>query len=220
MSKYLSKLDRFYPYILLSIAAIMARVNHEGIFLLSVTLSGLSCVILAARGNIWTYPLGIYNSISYAYVAYSNGLFGEVGLNLLFYVPTSTIGWFMWRKKLKNNVVLMRQLSGTKRLILLMSCIVGTILLGGGLSFIPTQNTPYIDALTNVLSVFATLLMMYRFKEQWFLYMTLNIFTIFMWSLRHAHGSEEGSMMVVMWSLYLINSIYGAIKWHMGAQKN
>ena len=60
----------------------------------------------------------------------------------------------------------------------------------------------------------------YATNEQWFLYISLNIFTVTMWSIRWCHGSPEGRMMVLMWSLYLINSFYGAIKWHQGVKRN
>lgn len=220
MLNILNKLDKFYPYLLLSIALVTSIIGKESFFLLTVTISGLLCVIMTAKGNILTYPIGLYNTLGYAYIAYNNGLFGEMALNLFFYLPTTLIGWFMWHRKLNGNTVLMRAMSDSKRAVLFASCIVTTALLGYALSFIPTQNTPYIDALTNVLSIFATLLMMYRFKEQWFLYISLNVFTVFMWSLRLSSGSEDGLMMVMMWTLYLINSIYGAVKWHIGASKN
>lgn len=216
----MGKLEKLYPYLLLFIAVLAAVAGNEPFFLLTVTFSGLLCVILAARGNIWTYPVGIYNTVAYAYISYINGLYGEMGLNLLFFLPTSVAGWFLWRDKIKDHVVLMRRLSGKNRMWLLVACVACTGLLGLALSFIATQKTPYIDALTNVLSVAATFLMMYRFQEQWFLYISLNIFTVTMWSIRWFHGSPEGRMMVLMWSLYLINSFYGAIKWHQGVKRN
>jgi nicotinamide mononucleotide transporter len=221
MPALLKKLDTYYPYLMLFITALICLVNRETIFLTSIALAGVLCVILAARGNIWNYVIGIYNATAYAYVAYLNGLYGEMGLNLFFFLPTAIVGWFLWRKKLsRGSTVLMRRLSMLHRSALFIACIILTILTGFLLSLIPTQNTPYIDALTNVLSIIATLLMMYRFQEQWFLYITLNIFTIFMWFLRMSAGSGEGSAMLLMWSIYLINSIYGAIKWHIGVKAN
>jgi nicotinamide mononucleotide transporter len=41
--------------------------------------------------------------------------------------------------------------------------------LGLVLAMNPDQNTPFIDAATNVLSIIATFLMMWRFKGQWLL---------------------------------------------------
>lgn len=213
-------LDKLYPYILLFTVSVVAAAARESFFLFTVTFSGLLCVILAARGNIGTYPVGLYNCVAYAYVAYTNGLYGEMGLNLLFFVPTSIAGWFLWKNKMKDRVVLMRCMSATKRVWLFVACAVCTVGLGLALSLIDTQKTPYIDALTNVLSVAATFLMMYRFQEQWFLYISLNVFTVLMWSIRWFQGSPEGRMMVLMWALYLVNSFYGAVKWHLGAQKN
>jgi nicotinamide mononucleotide transporter len=89
--------------------------------------------------------------------------------------------------------------------------------LGFGLSFIPEQNTAYIDAATNILSVAATILMMMRFREQWVCYIVLNVLTIIMWSIRAANGSPDGLLMIVMWSAYLINAVYGFYNWTKGA---
>ncbi len=47
---------------------------------ITVYLTGVLCVVLAAKGNIWNYAFGIYNSIGYAWLSYQNGLYGEVML--------------------------------------------------------------------------------------------------------------------------------------------
>jgi nicotinamide mononucleotide transporter len=127
----------------------------------------------------------------------------------------------MWKKKMQNtDTVIMRKFDNKKRGLIFIVCIVLTLLCSVMLNKIPGQNTAYLDGLTTVLSVAAIILMMYRFQEQWFLYITLNIFTIIMWSIRMANGSDEGSSMVTMWTIYLLNSIYGYIKWNIGAKRN
>jgi len=40
-----------------------------------------------------------------------------------------------------------------------------------------------------------------------------------MWALRIADGSPEGPLMVVMWSAYLVNSVYGFYNWTKGARQ-
>ncbi len=185
----------------------------DSIFGLSVFISGVLCVVLAAKGSIWTYIFGMYNTFGYAYMSYTNGLFGEMGLNLFFFAPTNVIGLMMWRKKMEENVVIMRELANKYRVITGIVCIVGIVATGFLLSLIKGQNTPYIDATTNTLSIIATVLMMYRYKEQWILYIILNIFTIIMWSIRMANGSPEGMLMIVMWSSYLVNAVYGYYNW-------
>ena len=113
----------------------------------------------------------------------------------------------------------MRQLAWPRRLFIAVICIVCTIGLGLLLRLNPNQNTPFIDATTNVLSVVATFLMMWRYKEQWLLYIVLNIVTIVMWTLRLMAGAESGNVMVLMWSLFLLNAVFGYWRWHMGAKR-
>lgn len=64
----------------------------------------------------------------------------------------------------------MRQMGLQGLLVVGLICVAGCLLLGFGLSFIPGQNSPYIDAMTTVLSIVATILMVRRFKEQWLVY--------------------------------------------------
>lgn len=202
-----------------TVAIILTVIWKDTIFGLSVFISGVLCVVLAAKGNIWTYIFGMYNSFGYAYLAYTNGLFGEMGLNLFFFVPMNIIGFVIWRMRMTENIVEMRGLNIKGKLLTTIVCLSGTISLGFAISLIPGQNTPYIDATTNVLSIVATVLMVWRYKEQWLLYIVLNIFTIIMWSIRTMAGSSDGAMMIVMWSAYLINAVYGYYNWNKGSKQ-
>src|SRR5690606_39277227 len=73
------------------------------LFDLTVFLSGILCVGLIAVGRREGYLLGLYNSLAYAILAYGNGLYGEVYLNLLFFVPTGVIGFFIWRRHTRSE---------------------------------------------------------------------------------------------------------------------
>ena len=192
----------------------------EGIFDLSIFLSGILCVGLIAIGRREGYLIGLYNSLSYAILAYGNGLYGEVYLNLFFFIPTGILGYIMWRQHITSGkTVIMRQLTWTWRAYIAAISLVATIALGLLLGLNPNQNTPFIDATTNVLSIIATFLMMWRYKEQWTLYILLNIITIIMWILRTRAGGDAGDMMILMWSLFLLNAVFGSWRWHVGAKR-
>jgi nicotinamide mononucleotide transporter len=212
--------DRIWLGFLLVAGLGLSLVLAESLFDITVSLSGILCVGLIAIGRREGYLIGLYNSLAYAILAYSNGLFGEMYLNLLFFVPTGIIGYIMWKRHTgKNETVIMRQLNGRQRVVTALICVVGTIGLGALLGLNPQQNTPFVDAGTNVLSVVATFLMMGRCKEQWILYITLNVLTITMWTLRLLAGSESGGLMILMWSLFLLNAIFGSWRWHRGAMQ-
>ena len=41
-----------------------------------------------------------------------------------------------------------------------------------------------------------------------------------MWTSRTIAGSQDGAMMIVMWSAYLINAVYCYYTWSKGAKEN
>jgi len=215
-----SRVDSLWLTFLVVAGSTLSMVLATTAFDMSVSLSGILCVGLIAIGRREGYLIGLYNSLSYAIVAYGNGLYGEVYLNLLFFVPTGVIGYFMWcRHTMQDQTVAMRQLGWSQRFVVAGICIACTVGLGVLLSLNSRQNTPFVDATTNVLSVVATLLMMWRYKEQWMLYILLNMVTIFMWILRVMVGGESGELMVMMWLIFLLNAVFGCWRWHTGSKK-
>ena len=202
------------------IAIALTVLMKDSLFGFTVFITGVLCVVFAAKGNLTTYAFGMYNTFGYAYLAYVNGLFGEVMLNLLFFVPMNVIGFLMWRNHRDGGKLSMRQMDARGLLLVAVVCVLGSVLLGFGLSFIPGQNSPYIDAVTTVLSVVATMLMVKRFKEQWLVYIVLNMFTVLLWAIRTLEGSPDGVLMIVMWSAYLINAVYGYYNWNKGAKES
>jgi len=214
-----NRIDLAWIALLTVVGSILSAVLATALFDLSVFLSGLLCVGLIAIGRREGYLIGLYNSLSYSILAYGNGLYGEVYLNLLFFVPTGMVGYVMWKRHMtQGKTVVIRQLSWPRRALIAAGCIVGTLGLGLVLRLNPNQNTPFIDATTNVLSVMATFLMMWRYKEQWLLYIVLNVTSIVMWFLRFRAGGESGDLMVLMWSLFLLNALFGYWRWHMGTK--
>ncbi|MEK4849150.1 nicotinamide riboside transporter PnuC [Paenibacillus sp. FSL H7-0756] len=201
------------------IAVVFTVISKDSFFGFTVFITGVLCVVLTAKGKLASYGFGMYNTFGYAYLAYINGLFGEVMLNLLFFVPMNIVGFYMWKRNMQGGKLSMRQMKAGGVVLTIGICIAGALLLGYSLSFIPGQNSPYIDALTTVLSVVATILMVRRFKEQWLVYIVLNMFTVLLWVIRTIEGSGEGLLMIVMWSAYLINAVYGYYNWNKGAKE-
>ena len=214
------RLDRVWLVFLVVSGGALSAYLAGSVFDATVSLSGILCVGLIAVGRREGYLIGLYNSLSYSILAYDNGLYGEVYLNLFFFVPTGVIGYVMWcRHTRQDRPVEMRQLGWPQRFIVAAICIACTVGLGLLLGLNPRQNTPFIDATTNVLSVVATFLMMWRYKEQWLLYILLNIVTIGMWFLRFRAGGAAGDLMILMWSLFLLNALFGYWRWHMGTKR-
>lgn len=203
-----------------AVAIVLTVLWKDNLFGFTVFITGILCVVFAAKGNILTYVFGMYNTFGYAWLAYTNHLFGEMGLNLLFFVPMNVVGFIMWKKHMNaEQEVTMLAMNGKQTAGVILGCLAGILLMGGGLALIPSQNTPFVDAATNILSIAATILMVKRYREQWLIYIILNVFTVIMWIIRTVNQSPDGPLMIVMWSAYLINAVYGLYNWTKGSRQ-
>lgn len=183
-------------------------------------LTGIICVILTAKGNIWCYAWGLINSILYAYIGYINGYYGEFLLNALYYVPMQIFGYYMWKKHMdtETDTVEFRKLNKRDIVKVTVAILVGIMIWGEGLRRIGGE-LPYIDGTTNVLSFVAMILSIKRYAEQWILWIIINIISVGMWAYAMTNGSDNIATLL-MWSVYLGNSIWGYIKWAKGSKEN
>jgi nicotinamide mononucleotide transporter len=187
---------------------------------LSALLAGGASVILTTRGSMWNFPLTIYNTIVYAFLAYKNHLYADVASDIFLAIPINIIGLINWKKKQNGKTVKMKKLNVKKicALVLFIAVLMG--LTGFALSFIKTQNNPYLDGFTFIISNAARILKSLRYREQWLFYTIQNIFMVAKWIRRFLAKASDSKMMVLMWSAYLLNSVYAWHVWTKGAKKD
>lgn len=176
------------------------------------SVTGVLCVVLVAKGNIWNYFFGLINVSLYAYVSFKATAYGDAALNALYYLPMQFVGYFAWRKRIDDVQVKARRLSSNQRILVAAVCIALTI----GLGFILRacgDGQPFKDSTTTVLSIVAQALMAMAFMEQWVLWIMTNLISIAMWVIFAVQGKHHAAVMVLMWSFYLMNSINGLRVW-------
>ena len=191
---------------------IVSLILGDSIMGISSAISGIVCVVLTARGKISAYYFGVINCILYSIIAYQQTLYGETLLNTCYYLPLQFIGFKVWKKHLnKNFTVKPISLSFNEKIILLIIIISGTSCLG-----LILQNygdkIPFIDAFTTVASVIAMTLSAKRYSEQWYIWISINILSIYMWANRYLSNGENIATFM-MWIVFLLNSFYGLYKW-------
>ncbi len=177
------------------------------------SLTGMLSVILVAKRRISNYYYGLINIVLYAWLSWQQRYYGEVMLNLLYYFPTQFVGIWLWRKHQtaqNSGEVRVRWLTAKERVLWSAIAFVGTIAYGWFLARI-SGNLPYTDSFTTVLSIVATVLMLQRVPEQWILWILVDIATIALWI--RAYETGGGISMVIMWSAYLVNAVYGLLIW-------
>ncbi|MBR4830237.1 MAG: nicotinamide mononucleotide transporter [Bacilli bacterium] len=186
----------------------------------SMLFSGLLCAYLASEGKKINYIFGFISYILMGYVAFKNNLFGIFFFYIFIFAPLQIKGFATWGKNLnRKNDVKVREFTLSNSIIITLSCIAGSLLLGYILTLIPTQRLAFMDATSNCINLCGIILMILRFKEAWWLWLINNIIDLVIWIITVVHGGD-GSTMVLLVSIgYLLINIYGIIKWSIAAKK-
>lgn len=178
-------------------------------------ITGVICVVMVAKGNIFNYLFGLINVTLYGYISYKAALYGDAVLNILYYLPMQFVGWFIWIKRRDNPesvTVTSRVMNGKQRVMLGFLSFVLVVLVGFCLKYL-NDPQPFKDSATTVLSVIAMFLMVRAYMEQWVLWVVVNVISVIMWIIAFINGEMHSMLMVIMWIFYLTNSINGWYTW-------
>ena len=171
-------------------------------------IAGILCVVFVSKGKISNYFFGLIFAYTYFYVSWGSNFLGEMNTALYVYIPSQFIGYFMWKQNMQNDngskSVVAKALTPKGWAILLVSVAIGTLCFVQALKAAGGSSTE-LDGLTTIITVAAQLLMILRYREQWLLWIVLNVLSILLWKGQPA--------MYLMYSAYLLNSLYGYYNW-------
>ena len=183
----------------------------SGVWSLVSGLCGIFSVVLCAQGNILYYFFGFAQVITYTYLCVLEHFYAEIAMNV-FYFVTMIYGVFVWCRQLKSgteekNKVQTRQLRRNTFIRMSLVCILLSALCGWLLSRYTDDPQPYLDAFTTVPALFAQILMILVYREQWHLWMIVNVLAFFMWL-------KAGDYCIaVQYIFWCANCIYGYYHW-------
>ena len=173
-------------------------------------ISGVISVVLCAKGKISFYFIGFVQTITYLILAWQNKFYGEV-LENIFYLVTMVWGIFVWKKNMQKNDdgttdVKAKKFSVLQWILSVVGTVIATVIMGYFLDKIGS-NQAYLDSATNVMAIFAQLLMVWRYREQWIWWVVIDIICIVMWF------TAGNWSMVAMYIAWTFNAIYGWYNW-------
>lgn len=195
-------------------------IQREDIFMLIMTLTSSLNLVLGAKGKIAGLYFAIINSALYAINCLSIQLYGEVMYHLLYSIPVSTIAIFTWKKNMtEGGEVKFRTMTPKIMFMTILATIVGIF---GYMKVLEWMggNLPFMDSLTTVVSVIASLLYLLRYSEQWAMWAIVNILSIAMWIMVFMQGDSSAILIIIMMTINLINSMYGFLNWRKIAIEN
>jgi nicotinamide mononucleotide transporter len=176
-------------------------------------LTGIIYVILAARNHILCWLFGIISAALTMYsVFYNYNLYLETFLNG-FYVLAGIWGWVNWEKQKKNPQKIVSY--GPKfHLPVIFSGILAVFAIGFLFDNYTESAAPYLDAFTTVFALMTTFMVGLRILENWLYWIFIDSASIYLYSSRGGH------FYVLLFSVYIVVSILGYIKWRTEYLKN
>lgn len=204
------------------IFSIICGIIYEDYYLGTIILaSGILNVYLASIGKTSNYIFGAVYYLVSAYVCFINGLNGLAVLSLIIYFPSQIQGYISWtNKKDKDSIVIVRGFTVKNSIIIVLSCILGSLLFSYILSKIPGQQLAFWDSSSNIINLCGVVLLSLRFKECWYVWMFNNAIDLYIWLVMVLRGSPNSIMMLIVSIAYFIINIYGLIVWQKRLQKN
>ena len=182
--------------------------------------TGVACVICTGKGKLSAYIFGLINCVLYAIIAFEATYYGETMLNLIYYVPMQFVGFRVWSKHMntESHEVEKRHMKNSGRLLTVIAIAIGVIIYGYILK-IMGDAMPFVDAFTTVSSVAAMIISVKMFAEQWWIWIAIDIFSVYMWYVDFSKGSDNMATLL-MWAVYLGNAIIMTVKWERECRKN
>ena len=189
------------------------------------TIFNLACVILIARRNIWTWPVGIVGVILFGILFYQINLYADA-LEQIYYLITGIIGWYMWAR-LKNRG------KDDKKVAITTNTLRANLIWIGGIAAISAltayalarvhtwlpaifpepADLPTLDATTTIMSFAAQFLMMRRRLESWVLWIVVDVIAIGL------YWYKDVPFVALLYLIFLINAVYGFVAWHKAMQQ-
>ena len=177
-------------------------------------ISGLGCVWLQIRQNIWTFPVGLVYAFVSVAVFLEQRLYADVLLSG-YYVLMNAYGWYYWSYGGSRSASdeLPPTFTPGRTLAWLGVVVVAGIGLMG--SFFETQteaDLPYWDSATTVMSFAAMWMTARKYLENWVVWLVVDVIATVMYAVK---GIE---LYTLLYAIYLGMAVMGWRAWRRTMQ--
>lgn len=183
-------------------------------------VSGIIAVWLSARGQVWSWPIGIVNVTLSFFLFYQVQLYPDMFLQIFFFV-TNLIGWWRWLnpktgEEDKKNELRVSWMDRRQLIVITGIGITGTIAFGlfasrlhdfFPLVFTKPSASPFWDSFITVMSIVATYYMIQKKIECWLIWIAVDIVATALYVAR------EIKFFGVLYFILTVLAVFGFYRW-------
>lgn len=192
---------------------IISLIDGDNILGIISSVSGVLCVYLTGKGKLSSYLFGLINCVTYGYIAYTSKYYGDAMQNIFYYLPMQFVGFYLWFKNMNKVTLEVNKKHMSNKLRIISLLIIVSLTYGYGLILKNLGgNLPFIDSFTTLGSVIAMTIQSFMYAEQWWLWVAIDFFGLYMWIVDYMSGNESMATLL-MWVMYLILGIVMLVRW-------
>lgn len=170
--------------------------------------TGILCVWLAAKNNIWNWPIAIISVLIYIFIFFESKLYADMGLQFYFFLM-NIYGWYYWSKQ-KENPTKERPISTITKKEIVFS-IIGVIVFTLALGFLLHKNTdasfPFIDSFCTAVSLIGQIFLARRVIQNWLIWIFVDIIYVGVYFSKDLYATG------LMYALYIGIATMGYLDW-------
>jgi nicotinamide mononucleotide transporter len=165
---------------------------------------GLISVWLAAKNNVWNWPVGIANVIAMIFVFFHAKLYPDTILHVI-YLFMSIYGWKNWGAI--SDTLAVSRWNDAEKLLVKFGIPLFTILSWTSFRIFTDAAAPLVDSLISVSSLTAMYLMSKRRLECWYIWIANDVVGIFLYTYKELY------LIAGLYFVYLLICINGYKTW-------
>lgn len=177
---------------------------------------GVINVVLGGKGKLSNYFFGVISACLMIYINLTVKNFG-IMLVSVYNLVMQFVGFRAWSKNMSEVTHEVKKIHMKEKerwiyagILIVASCVLGFIMRKVG------DSHPFVDAFITSAQVIAMILMVKMFAEQWWLWIVINIASIYLFLTSH----EVTLALALMYMVYFVNSIIMCVRWEREARIN
>ncbi|UKT63662.1 nicotinamide riboside transporter PnuC [Pedobacter mucosus] len=169
-------------------------------------ITGFICIYLAAKENIWNWPISIISVIAYGFLFFREAMYGDMTLQIYF-LFTAFYGWYFWIKKKVDVKKPISKLSLSNWIFIIIAISALSLLLGWFMAKYTNSTVPYADGFCTSVSFVAQFLLTRKILENWLLWVFVNSCYVPLFIYKHLNLSA------LLYVVLIIIAYKGFIDW-------
>ncbi len=169
-------------------------------------LTGAVCVLLAAKENILTWPIGIVNNVLFFVMFWRNKLYADATLQI-FYIVISIYGWWKWSHAGVGQELPVRETSRKLGLLLMALLPVAWYGIYQLLHTYTDSNVPAGDSLATVLSLGAQYMAGRKLIENWLVWIVVDVISVALFVYKRLYLTSG------LYAAFIVMCVMGYVAW-------